>query len=124
MSSRSAGFSLPFLSKFFTGAARVSKAPSGLSNSAVFLILCLYPGFLEPRLVSRSTRMLSESKEQGQTMSPSLFSALSSFFSSLLNVPGPVPPAHTPEMESLLIGSTLACLTRRGAGAGVSLHFL
>lgn len=68
--------------------------------------------------------MLSESKEQGQTMSPSLFSVLSSFFSSSLNVPGPVPPAHTPEMESLLIGSTLACLTRRGAGAGVSLHFL
>lgn len=55
-------------------------------------------------------------------MSPSLFSVLSSFFFSLLNVPGPVLPAHTPEMESLLIGSALACLTRQGAD--VSLHFL
>lgn len=36
---RPAGFSLPFPSKFFARADRVSKTPSGLSNSCVFILV-------------------------------------------------------------------------------------
>lgn len=126
---RPAGFRSPFPSPFFATANSIAKAPSGLSNSAILLKLCLYPDFLEPCLVSGSARRFSKGEETGLdnvSFLASLFSTRNFFlcgffFSSLLiNVLGPVLPTHAPVMETLLISSALAC----HPGADVSPRFL
>lgn len=107
---RPAGFALPFPSKFADGPLRPPLAsPTPVSLS----------WFLRP---SRAWCLRQQGCCQkvkirvGQRLPPSFLHSVP-FLLSLLKVPGPVPPpAHTPEMESLLIGSALARLTAEGLG--------